>query len=125
MGETGSSPFPSVPMFGSSGPPSSGISFTKEELERAGQQIDGHIGIFDNLRTKKLSVDWPHFGVLGMGVHSAHESAIQSQHDALERARDALASWQPALREADRNYREADDSSGGPRIPGGPTIPGG
>ncbi|MGI5283933.1 hypothetical protein ACQEVF_11430 [Nonomuraea polychroma] len=96
--------------------PSSGISFTKEELERAGGQINGHLDFLKGLGGKagNLSVNWPHFGVIGVGVHLAHENVIQIQREALERAHKALATWEPALSAADRNYQEADDGSGDP-----------
>jgi hypothetical protein len=95
---------------------SSGISFTKEELERAGGQINGHVELLTGLGGKaaNLSVPWPHFGVIGVGVHLAHENVIEIHREALERARKALATWEPALSAADRNYQEADDGSGDP-----------
>ncbi|MGP3955562.1 hypothetical protein ACTWPT_06155 [Nonomuraea sp. 3N208] len=95
--------------------PSSGISFTKGELDNAGNKISSQTELLANLQgaTGSLGVPWPHFGVVGWGLQSVHEQAIQSQHDALSRAKKALETWDPALREADRNYRDADDESGG------------
>ncbi|MDA0637165.1 hypothetical protein OUY22_27505 [Nonomuraea sp. MCN248] len=129
MGTPGSDPFPNLGGLG--GKPSSGISFTKGELKSAGNTIDGQVASLNGLHQKSgdLRVPWPHFGVLGWGVHSAHESAIESQAQALQRAREALASWKPALHAADDNYRKADDSTnpnlplGSSQMPQLPTMP--
>src|SRR5690606_40694571 len=87
--------WPSFPSFGLDGKPSSGISFTKGELTSAGQKLGDHVTYLQELekRAGNLSVSFPHFGVLGMGVHSAHESAIESQREVLKRAKAALESW--------------------------------
>src|SRR5690606_18092326 len=118
--------WPSFPSFGLDGKPSSGISFTKGELTSAGQKLGDHVTYLQELekRAGNLSVSFPHFGVLGMGVHSAHESAIESQREVLKRAKAALESWKPALEAADANYREADDNSGPGDLGGLPLGPG-
>ncbi|MEV0159284.1 hypothetical protein [Nonomuraea fuscirosea] len=106
-----------------------GVSFQKGELDRAGGKIDGHVEYFSSLSEKAdaLRVPSPHFSVLGMGVQSAHEKAIQNQRDVLKRAHDSLASWKSALKAADENYKAADDGSGNQYPPGGPggKFPGG
>ncbi|TDD30700.1 hypothetical protein E1286_45755, partial [Nonomuraea terrae] len=100
---------------------SSGISFTKHELEAGGNKIQGQTELIDNLAGKsgKLPVPFPHFGVAGMGLQKVHEGLIHSQNDALAKARKALDSWQPALKTADENYVKADDGDGGGGFGGG------
>ncbi|WP_188191150.1 type VII secretion target [Nonomuraea sp. SYSU D8015] len=103
---------------------SSGLSFTAEEIKASSETINPHVDRVAKLRdaTNNLDVPWPHFGVVGLGVHSVHQDAIANQRDALERARAALASWMPALKHASENYRKADDDSG--NVPGLNDIPG-
>ncbi|MCK2221290.1 pentapeptide repeat-containing protein [Actinomadura sp. ATCC 31491] len=114
-----------LPGLTADGKPSSGISFTKGELANAGTRIESQTELLSRLNqsSTNLPVPWPHFGVLGMGVQSVHEKAIESQRSALERAREALETWQPALVAADKNYKKADDESGKP--PGSDLPPGG
>ncbi|MEU4516818.1 pentapeptide repeat-containing protein [Nonomuraea wenchangensis] len=110
---------PGMPGLTPDGKPSSGISFTKDELAKTGGMIGAQVDILGKVdeRSNKLPVPWPHFGVLGMGIQSVHEKAIQSQRETLARAKEALASWDPALRAADKNYAKADDESGDPNLP--------
>ncbi|MGA4990507.1 pentapeptide repeat-containing protein [Nonomuraea bangladeshensis] len=118
---------PGMPSLTPDGKPSSQISFTKDELARAGGKITDQaklIGQVDG-RSANLPVPWPHFGVLGWGVQNVHEKAIQSQREALARAKEALESWDPALRAADKNYTKADDASGDPNNLPKTTLPGG
>ncbi|MEV4168406.1 hypothetical protein [Nonomuraea sp. NPDC049709] len=113
MTNNGSNPY--VPDFGSQGfQMSSGISFTKEELDAGAGKISPEVDRVDALerQTGGLGVPWPHFGVIGMGIQSVHGDAINQQKEALARARRALETWMPALTAADRNYQQADDDSG-------------
>ncbi|MEV0628253.1 pentapeptide repeat-containing protein [Nonomuraea wenchangensis] len=118
---------PGMPGLTADGKPSSGISFTKEELSKAGGKINDQTQLIGQVdaRSESLPVPWPHFGVLGWGVQSVHEKAIQSQREALARAKEALESWDPALRAADKNYTKADDASGDPNNLPKTTFPGG
>ncbi|MED7927437.1 pentapeptide repeat-containing protein [Nonomuraea sp. LP-02] len=120
-------PIPGMPGLTPDGKPSSGISFTKDELAKAGGKIGDQTQLIGqvNQRSDQLPVPWPHFGVLGWGVQNVHEKAIQSQREALARAKEALESWDPALRAADKNYTKADDSSGDPNNLPKTTLPGG
>ncbi|MEW9546977.1 pentapeptide repeat-containing protein [Nonomuraea sp. NPDC050783] len=123
MTHTGpSSPYGNLPGLTADGKPSSGISFTKGELDNAGKKISGQTELLGQLNqaSGQLPVPWPHFGVLGIGVQNVHEKAIESQRKALTRAQEALASWDPALRAADKNYRAADDNSGSNLPPSDP-----
>ncbi|HEX4814464.1 MAG TPA: hypothetical protein VFV66_17110 [Nonomuraea sp.] len=117
MGNNGSSPYPPLGNFGGqTSQPSSGISFAKNELENAGGRISDQTSLLTGLvnSSNKLNVPFPHFGVVGMGLQGLHQKAIQSQQEALRRAGEALGTWEPALRSADANYRQADDDSGLP-----------
>ncbi|MEU6729011.1 hypothetical protein ABZ917_35350 [Nonomuraea wenchangensis] len=119
--------FPGMPGLTPDGKPSSRISFTKDELAKAGGKITDQAGLIGQVdgRSDNLPVPWPHFGVLGWGVQNVHEKAIQSQREALARAKEALESWDPALRAADKNYTKADDASGDPNNLPKTTLPGG
>ncbi|NRQ39076.1 hypothetical protein HII36_45730 [Nonomuraea sp. NN258] len=109
-------PYAGLTSGGAGEPPlmSSGISFSEDELDRAGRTISSQVEVINALQTKSggLPVPWPHFGVYGMGVNSVHDSAVDSQVSALSKAREALDSWDPALRKADANYRQAEKDSG-------------
>lgn len=100
---------------------SSGISFTKEELKKGAEKIDPGVTRVEGMEegTQKLPVPPPYFGVIGWGVQTVHQEAITEHKEALARARRALQSWIPAIKQADRNYSEADDNSGPPNF-GGP-----
>ncbi|MEU7832138.1 hypothetical protein [Nonomuraea sp. NPDC049129] len=92
----------------------SGVSFKASALDRNSESIDEHAGFFSQLegKTENLRVQWPHFGVIGIGASSVHEKAIERQADALAKGRKALQSWKTALKQAARNYQTADDANG-------------
>ncbi|MEV1245770.1 type VII secretion target [Nonomuraea sp. NPDC050022] len=93
---------------------SSGVSFKTSALDTNSQSIDAHAGVISQLegKTENLRVQWPHFGVIGMGVSSVHDKAIERQADALAKGRKALESWKTALKEAAKNYQAAEDANG-------------
>lgn len=95
------------------GPPSSGISFTKEQLAARSNEIAPSVDRIDGLEqgTGTLNVPFPHFGVIGWSIQGLHGDAITEQREALARARRALESWMPALEAADKNYQKADEDS--------------
>ncbi|MEV4114962.1 hypothetical protein [Nonomuraea sp. NPDC049695] len=109
---------------GSFGAPMSGVSFTKHEIGRVGTKFEDQTGTLDDLQgaSNNMQVGFPYFGVVGWGLHNAHNNAIQSREDALGRAKAALASWKTALESTDRNYAESDDLSETP-IPTGGGLP--
>lgn len=117
---------PSWPGLGGGNLPkvSSQISFTKGELENAGKKVTDGTGFIQALADKSqhLPVGFPHFGVAGWGLQNVHQDLIEAQKTALEKAKKALESWEPALRDADRNYVKADDGDklggGGPDLRG-------
>ncbi|MEV0350462.1 type VII secretion target [Nonomuraea sp. NPDC050680] len=93
---------------------SPGVSFKASALSSNSESIDNHAGIISALegKTENLRVQWPHFGVVGLGVSSVHEKAIERQADALAKGRKALESWKTALKQASKNYQAADDANG-------------
>ncbi|WP_433512527.1 hypothetical protein ACQP2T_53855 [Nonomuraea sp. CA-143628] len=93
---------------------SSGVSFKTSALDTNSQSIDAHAGVISQLegKTENLRVQWPHFGVIGMGVSSVHDKAIERQADALAKGRKALESWKTALKQASKNYQAAEDANG-------------
>ncbi|MEV0993360.1 hypothetical protein [Nonomuraea sp. NPDC050202] len=109
-------------------PPSSGLSFKEGGLEAVSGRIDGSTGLFGSLQGKasEMGVPFPSFGVIGMGVATAHDKAIEAQSSALARGREALESWKSALKDAAANYKAAEDPpTDGPGITGpGITGPG-
>ena len=92
----------------------SGVSFKTSALDTNSEAIDEHAGVISSLeaKTNTLPVQWPHFGVIGIGVNSVHDKAVEQQKDALEKGRKALQSWKTALRQASSNYRAAEDVNG-------------
>ncbi|WP_219467212.1 hypothetical protein, partial [Nonomuraea rhizosphaerae] len=94
----------------------SGVSFKTEALEANGNSIDTQAEHITSLEGRQghLPVQWPHFGVVGMGVSSVHDKAIERQADALAKGKKALQSWKDALKSASKNYRQAEDASGDP-----------
>ncbi|MFI6290915.1 WXG100 family type VII secretion target [Nonomuraea sp. NPDC050790] len=111
--------------------PELGISFKPEQIDAVSNNIDRQTGSLVQLQAKSgdLGVTFPAFGVIGYGVASAHDKAIAAQSAALERGREALASWRSALKEAAANYRAAESEAGdqfryeGPQSTGGPGGP--
>ncbi|MBT2224522.1 type VII secretion target [Nonomuraea sp. NEAU-A123] len=93
---------------------SSGVSFKASALETNSEKIDDHTVAISALeaKTSTLPVQWPHFGVIGIGVNNVHDKAVDQQKDALAKGRKALQSWKTALRQASSNYRAAEDANG-------------
>jgi hypothetical protein len=93
---------------------SPGVSFKTSALDTNSQSIDDHTLVISALegKTENLRVQWPHFGVIGMGVSSVHDKAIERQADALAKGRKALQSWKTALKQAAKNYQAAEDANG-------------
>ncbi|GAA3615736.1 hypothetical protein GCM10022419_121270 [Nonomuraea rosea] len=113
---------------------SSGISFKPGGLDAVSGRIEMPKGLFGTLqgRSDEMGVPAPGFGVIGIGLTTAHDKAIAAQSSALARGKNALDSWREALKKADANYTEAenppgpgDDGKPGPELPGpGPEMPG-
>jgi hypothetical protein len=97
------------------GPPPSQISFKEGKLDEASNKVDRQVGLVESLRAKSgaMGVPFPSFGVVGLGVAKAHDHAIERQSATLAQGRKALESWKEALKQADANYREADEAAGG------------
>ncbi|MEV6151123.1 hypothetical protein AB0L53_12365 [Nonomuraea sp. NPDC052129] len=93
---------------------SPGVSFKASALDTNSKSIDDHTWVITTLegKTENLRVQWPHFGVIGMGVSSVHDKAIERQADALAKGRKALQSWKTALKQAANNYQAAEDANG-------------
>ncbi|GGL56083.1 hypothetical protein [Planomonospora parontospora] len=109
--------------YGLNGP---GVSFSDEKLKALGKDYDTHAGTIEGVadRTKAIGVPFPGFGVLGAGLHIAHDRARDSAADALGAGRDVLASWRTALETASHTYKAAEDANGLPDLPG-TDLPGG
>ncbi|MCA2224276.1 type VII secretion target [Nonomuraea aurantiaca] len=92
---------------------SSGVSFKTSALDTNSHSIDEHTGVISQLegKTENLRVQWPHFGVIGIGVNSVHDKAIERQAAALATGRKALQSWKTAIKQAAKNYQAADDAN--------------
>jgi hypothetical protein len=114
--------------YGLNGP---GVSFSEERLKALGKDYDTHAGTMENVadQTKAIGVPFPGFGVLGAGLHIAHDRARDSAADALGAGREVLASWRTALETASHTYKAAEDANELPELPGtdfpGGGLPGG
>ncbi|WP_449066128.1 hypothetical protein [Planomonospora algeriensis] len=116
MGESGGGQ--TLGGYGLSGP---GVSFSEEKLKEHGKLYETHAGTIEDIadRTRGIGVPFPGFGVLGFGLHAAHDRARQSAADALSAGRDVLESWRTALESASQTYGGAEDHSTLPELPGG------
>ncbi|MFF4191337.1 hypothetical protein [Nonomuraea sp. NPDC001831] len=83
--------------------------------------------------TKAISVDFPGFGIVGIGLSYAHEQIKGGASGAISMARTALRDYKTALEQLEKNYEKVDKDNDGlisqygddnPTGPGGPTGPG-
>ncbi|GAA3115080.1 hypothetical protein [Streptosporangium carneum] len=102
------------------------VSFTKDKLEQLGTDFGGRANDVDALvrHTGSIGIDPPAFGVLGIGLNSAHDQARDNAVNALKAGKAVIESWNKALKDADANYQAAegkstDDGGGGNPWDGG------
>ncbi|MEV3977823.1 hypothetical protein [Nonomuraea sp. NPDC049758] len=83
--------------------------------------------------TKGIHVDFPGFGIVGIGLSYAHEQVKGGASGAISMARTALRDYKTALEQLEKNYQQVDKDNDGlistigddnPTGPGGPTGPG-
>ncbi|GAA2320225.1 hypothetical protein GCM10010149_86340 [Nonomuraea roseoviolacea subsp. roseoviolacea] len=85
------------------------VSFTEGKLKNAGKGLDQQKDTLQALddRDSGLEVPYPHFAVVGMGVNSLHEKAIEKHREAAKLAQASLDSYKQALHDSDTNYTGA------------------
>ncbi len=107
--------------------PARAVSFTKDKLDQLGNDFGGRAGDVGALaeRTGAIGIDPPAFGVLGIGLNSAHDQARNNAVEALRAGKAVIESWNKALKDANTNYKNADDSSGAKDGDGGGRFGGG
>ncbi|MFD0890015.1 hypothetical protein ACFQ08_36195, partial [Streptosporangium algeriense] len=112
------------------GGPVKAVSFTDEQLKNLGTEFSGRAKDVDGLihGTGSIGIAPPAFGVLGVGLNSAHDTARDGAVELLKAGKKAIDSWNAALKAASANYKAAEEASttkeeGGPGL-GGPGLGG-
>ncbi|MEV4091900.1 hypothetical protein [Streptosporangium saharense] len=103
------------------GGPVKAVSFTDEQLKNLGTDFSSRAKDVDGLihGTGSIGIDPPAFGVLGMGLNSAHDRARDGAVNLLKVGKEAIDSWNEALKSSAANYKAAEEAST-PKETGGP-----
>ncbi|MER7207256.1 hypothetical protein ABT340_09270 [Streptosporangium sp. NPDC000239] len=120
------------------GGPAKVVSFTDDQLKNLGTEFGSRAKDVDGLihGTGSIGIAPPAFGVLGIGLNTAHDTARDGAVNALKAGKAAIDSWNAALKAASENYAAAEKAStteekpgpgglGGPGNLGGPGKLGG
>ncbi|MEV7009926.1 hypothetical protein [Streptosporangium sp. NPDC051022] len=93
--------------------PAKAVSFTKDKLDQLGNDFGGRAGDVETLarQTGAIGIDPPAFGILGIGLNTAHDQARDNAVNALKAGKAVIESWNKALKDADKNYQNAEGKS--------------
>ncbi|YCK42305.1 hypothetical protein ACNF49_52185 [Actinomadura sp. ATCC 39365] len=112
------------------------IQFKDKKISELGGDMAEHepgMGKIET-NTKGIHVDFPGFGIVGIGLSYAHDQIKEGATGAISMARSALRDYKTALEQLEKNYEKVDKDNDGlistigddnPAGPGGPEGPGG
>ncbi|WP_433244218.1 hypothetical protein ACQPYK_41255 [Streptosporangium sp. CA-135522] len=87
-------------------PQGKGFDYGPEEMKKLGQGVGGHASTLDAVgaKTNGISVPFPGFGAVGLGLQYAHADVCDSAVKALQACRDVVLNWEKALGETKNTY---------------------